>query len=210
MRDGIFIIDLEQTLIMLKRALNFIKKVCLKRGYIFYIPSPKISMENENIFNTNLSSAFSLGRSDSEHFVKNKFISNIGTRINSNLFKPLFLQPFGGFSSFPPALPIRAESSQSNNNVLSTQVSMEIDRNTTIFGPEGTNGAKDPLTKSEAFQNLPEKGNKLEDYQEESEIKAKIEYNFVDKENVASAHSIWAETGATELGSPPARSFPPL
>ena len=39
MRDGIFVIDLEQTLIMIKRALSLIKKVCLKRGYIFYIPS---------------------------------------------------------------------------------------------------------------------------------------------------------------------------
>ena len=47
MRDGIFIIDLEQTLIMIKRALTFIKKVCLKRGYIFYIPS---FIQNESFF----------------------------------------------------------------------------------------------------------------------------------------------------------------
>ena len=38
MRDGIFVIDLEQTLIMMKRALTFIKKICLRRGYIFFIP----------------------------------------------------------------------------------------------------------------------------------------------------------------------------
>ncbi len=37
-RNKIFIIDLEQTLIMIKRALTFIKQVCLNRGYIFYIP----------------------------------------------------------------------------------------------------------------------------------------------------------------------------
>lgn len=37
-RDGIFVIDLEQTLIMMKRALTFIKKVCYRRGYIFYVP----------------------------------------------------------------------------------------------------------------------------------------------------------------------------
>ena len=39
MKDNIFIIDLEQTLIMIKRALTFIKKICLNRGYIFYVPS---------------------------------------------------------------------------------------------------------------------------------------------------------------------------
>jgi ribosomal protein S2 len=43
MRDGLFIIDLEQTLIMLKRALNLVRKVCLKRGYIYFLPSLKVS-----------------------------------------------------------------------------------------------------------------------------------------------------------------------
>lgn len=37
-RDGIFVIDLEQTIIMMKRALTFIKKVCSRRGFIFYVP----------------------------------------------------------------------------------------------------------------------------------------------------------------------------
>lgn len=50
MRDGIFVIDLEQTLIMLKRALTFIKKICLKRGYVFYVPSQESFFSNEKTF----------------------------------------------------------------------------------------------------------------------------------------------------------------
>lgn len=38
-KDNIFIIDLEQTVVMIKRALTFVKKICLNRGYIFYVPS---------------------------------------------------------------------------------------------------------------------------------------------------------------------------
>ena len=49
-RDGIFVIDLEQTLIMLRKALAFIKKICLKRGYIFYVPSQESYLENERNF----------------------------------------------------------------------------------------------------------------------------------------------------------------
>ncbi len=37
MRDGIHVIDLEQTILMAKRALNFVKKVCERRGYIFFV-----------------------------------------------------------------------------------------------------------------------------------------------------------------------------
>lgn len=51
MRDGIFLIDLEQTLIMLKRALTFIKKICLKRGYIFYVPSQDSFFKSTKFFN---------------------------------------------------------------------------------------------------------------------------------------------------------------
>jgi small subunit ribosomal protein S2 len=40
MRAGIYIIDLEQTILMIRRALNFIKKVCELRGHVFYMPSP--------------------------------------------------------------------------------------------------------------------------------------------------------------------------
>jgi small subunit ribosomal protein S2 len=40
MRAGIYIIDLEQTILMIRRALNFIKKVCALRGHVFYLPSP--------------------------------------------------------------------------------------------------------------------------------------------------------------------------
>lgn len=36
-RDNIYIIDLEQTLIMIKRALNYIKQISLNKGYIYYI-----------------------------------------------------------------------------------------------------------------------------------------------------------------------------
>lgn len=50
MRDGIFVIDLEQTLIMMKRALNFIKQVSLRRGYIFYVPAVSGSLRNGNSF----------------------------------------------------------------------------------------------------------------------------------------------------------------
>jgi len=39
MRAGIYIIDLEQTILMIRRALHFIKKVCDLRGHIFYLPA---------------------------------------------------------------------------------------------------------------------------------------------------------------------------
>lgn len=37
-KDEIHIIDLEQSIIMLRRAMNFIKKICSRRGAILYIP----------------------------------------------------------------------------------------------------------------------------------------------------------------------------
>jgi len=39
MRAGIYIINLEQTILMIRRALDFIKKVCALRGHVFYLPS---------------------------------------------------------------------------------------------------------------------------------------------------------------------------
>jgi ribosomal protein S2 len=91
MRDGIFIIDLEQTLIMLKRALYFIKKICLKRGYIFYIPSQKISFSNEKFIKKNI---FSLNNVPNSvvNILQKQRISKFDIRINPQNFKSLYLQ----------------------------------------------------------------------------------------------------------------------
>ena len=37
-KKTIHIIDLEQTIFMLRRAMTFIQKLCKKRGYILFVP----------------------------------------------------------------------------------------------------------------------------------------------------------------------------
>lgn len=39
-KDGLHIIDLEQSVVYFRRAIDFIRRICLLRGSIFYIPSP--------------------------------------------------------------------------------------------------------------------------------------------------------------------------
>lgn len=87
MRDGIFVIDLEQTLIMLKRALTFIKKICLKRGYVFYVPSQESFFTNEKTFFKSTSkflsdqtNSFSMQKSGVSH-------------VSHSYFNLLFLSP---------------------------------------------------------------------------------------------------------------------
>lgn len=47
-KNDLHIVDLEQTIIMLKRALSFIKTVCENRGYILYVPwlNPSATLTN--------------------------------------------------------------------------------------------------------------------------------------------------------------------
>lgn len=94
MKDNIFIIDLEQTLIMIKRALTFVKKICLNRGYIFYVPSffstqkdSKFRKENDSLkIRTNINNkikSFPTNLRQGENnliYISPEFISSSKTR----------------------------------------------------------------------------------------------------------------------------------
>lgn len=96
-KNDLHIVDLEQTIIMLKRALSFIKTVCENRGYILYVPwlNPSATL-------TNLSTQALVSQGSTQK--SNGIIqSNIHQRkrlTKKGLVKDFYLQRQSWFESF--------------------------------------------------------------------------------------------------------------